>query len=871
MTERWVQAFVDRPPHERRQLHLVWVAMVLFLVHATFFSGWQIEDSAITFAFARNFATGEGFVANPGGTWVEGFSNPTFTLMLVVSTFFGLPPFGMAKLIGIGAGVLTLPLTWRWTRRLQQPGDTRIWPAFAPLLLAFSGPYVQWSAAGLENGVFNLFLAAGTVWLLEEGDELRGFWSAVPLGLLAWTRPDGPMYAGLITLLLGYRALRIGGLRWALGFVLVAGGPFLAWHLYAYQVFGWELPNTAYAKDPTDRGRPWSWSHRSWRYGRDWALRSTYGFFFPVFIYALTGLRGGARWFGHVAVVLGLAITLPGLAWLRLALPLPEEPGEIMTFRVPIYALVVALAIVGGLRREGRVERSLAAVLVTATLAFCVFTGGDWMKGFRWISFATVPLAVLAADGVNTVSRALEERGYTLWGLFERGRWAGVMFVPVFIAGIGQTVYVLQRSDTSPFAVQRRALFHRGLADRMHIDHVTHLEIDMGGNLYSSGFELTDIAGLVDVPIAHHGYQQRFIDDYIGRERRPLFVHIHGGWTRKSHVVDAAWFATQWVEIPGYAHSKWVWHLGTHIRRDAFAWTAWPYDAERRTTFGDLTLAGLHVPAGEVAAGGELYVELGWSGAELEDFRAMVFLSRDGDVVASFDLPPAYDWVAPSDWRDDRMYVGRHSLPVPEGVASGDYDVGLVVLNTDGTVRRAAEGPSDAVFVRGEQRWSAGVTVVSSAAAAERAQTRLDEALAHAADQRCEQAETAWAGARRHLARTDVWQTPARKRFESALADCWALRAEPGGQPNRALLDPPREAAVWIAKARQLDHHAPEVVRVSQVLADLWQAEGDRARDTGDKIGQWRGWRDALMADPSRSHLRRRTEDLRKHRLRLTR
>ena len=38
----------------------------VFLAHGAFFSGWEIDDAGISYAYARNLATGNGLVAQPG-------------------------------------------------------------------------------------------------------------------------------------------------------------------------------------------------------------------------------------------------------------------------------------------------------------------------------------------------------------------------------------------------------------------------------------------------------------------------------------------------------------------------------------------------------------------------------------------------------------------------------------------------------------------------------------------------------------------------------------------------------------------------------------------------------------------------------------
>lgn len=861
---RWL---ATATPGARRQLHLVVLSVAVFLVHGTLYGPWMIEDAAISFAFARNLAEGHGAVANVGGEWVEGFSNPTWTLLLAFTSWLGLPMFTMAKLLGVGAGALTLPLAWMWARRLQPEGDDGIWPALGVLVLALSSQFTMWSASGLENGLFNLFLAAGVVRLMLEGDRSRAPLSAVPLGLLALTRPEAPVYAGVITLVLGPRAFRQGGWRWLGGFLLLSGVPFVAWHLFSWWAFAWELPNTFYAKDPAEKARPLKWGHRSWSYLRSWALVSTHGFLVPLFAFGHTGFAGWRGWVGRVVLAAGIAITVPGIEWVRYVLPFPDEPAGVMPGRITVYGVGFLALVLASWGRHAFRDRAMAGLLVGCTLAFCVLTGGDWMRGFRWLSFATVPLAVLAAEGASSVAGRFLERGWVpaRW----RERLALLLLAPLLISGIAQTIGNMMRSDTTPFAVRRRALFHQALADRLHVDHVTHMEIDMGGNMYWSGFELTDIAGLVDVPIAHHRYAVPFVDEYVGQEKRPLFVHIHGGWSSKSKVVHRPWFKRQWVEVPGYAHSPTVWHVGTHIRRDAFVSKSWPHADGRKTRFGRWFLEGLHFPAPVVAPGGELFVEIGWSRRrQAPGFRALLVLTGEGRQVVR-ELPFAYDWLRPAALRVDEIAHGRHSLSLPDDLPVGTYDVSLVMLRAGvkpGLIL-AEDASSQPVHTRGEMRWRGVIEVKPREEVLERATLELGRGVLDARASSCEEAEHHWSVARRFLARSDAWQSSARPAMERELATCWAKAAEHHDEEAEGLAV--RPAASWIQQARRLDLDAPDVGRVSSVLAERWTAEGRAARDRGDADGAWRGLRDALLADPARSWLRREAEELRAERLEL--
>src|SRR5262245_4106910 len=106
------------PDAEQIHVHGLLLCGALFLVHYALYSWWFIEDAAITFAYARNAAVGEGLVAYPGGDPVEGFSNPSWTLLLTFMRLLGVSPWLASKAWGAALGLATLPLAWLWTRRV---------------------------------------------------------------------------------------------------------------------------------------------------------------------------------------------------------------------------------------------------------------------------------------------------------------------------------------------------------------------------------------------------------------------------------------------------------------------------------------------------------------------------------------------------------------------------------------------------------------------------------------------------------------------------------------------------------------------------------------------------------------------------------
>lgn len=850
---RWLARCSD---DDRRQVTLLLLSMALYLFHVTWFSTWQIEDAAITYAYARNFANGDGFVTNVGGEWVEGFSNPTWTLLMALAVALGIDPFAAGKLAGAAFGLASLPLAWLWARRLQ-PEQGGLWPALAPLALALSTQHALWSVSGLENGLLSLLMAAGAVLILREGDRPAWGWSGIPLGLLAFTRPEAPLYATLVVLVGGPAALRRNGVRWLGSFLALSAVPFFTWHAWRYSRFGWAFPNTYYAKLGEKKFWAWRWDQRCWTYLRSWALNTGHIFLLPVFA---VGQAGTARWPLRVALaVVGVLylLLLPGLDFFHDFLPdvaFWQEPVQVMYARVPwLVATPMVLLALGLARDEGRRARLIAGLLVFAVFFFAVYSGGDWMRGYRWMALCAVPLSVLLADAAQTVSRALVPRFARLQDLGVNGLAFGLA-LPVLLPNFGLTVDVLTHVDTSPFDVRRRVLFTQAVRDRLHIDFVRNTEVDMGANVYFSGFEMVDLAGLCNVPIARHHYPIWFVDSFFRNERTPTFAHIHGSWANKTKVYRRSWFRRDYIEIPGFTQSFSHWmHNGNYVRRDLFIEPKWTPGPRAMVFEGQLSLDDLRTPADTVHPGGILDVELGWSVRRVPpNFRAVLILHREGRVVVR-DLPPAYDWLPVSQWRTSHTMVLRHAVPLPDDLPLGDWDLGIAVytVGEQGEVLAAAEPASDPVFVPGEARWGGVIRVEDRTNVVERATVELGRAVRAARSEDCDGADAHWAVARRYLAADDPWQVTARPAADLVRARCRARLAR-------------RELDVGALKtARQLAHRDPVVRQISAELAQIWMDEGDREAAAGDDRAAWEGWAKVMVADPTRSGLRRQLETLR--------
>ena len=110
------QALKERIRHSdgtaRTHALLVIVGMVLTVVIQQGLWNWYIEDAAISFGYARNWANGEGLVPYPGGELVEGYSNPTWVFLLTLFELVGVNGFSSAKFMSGLFAALTVPFVY---------------------------------------------------------------------------------------------------------------------------------------------------------------------------------------------------------------------------------------------------------------------------------------------------------------------------------------------------------------------------------------------------------------------------------------------------------------------------------------------------------------------------------------------------------------------------------------------------------------------------------------------------------------------------------------------------------------------------------------------------------------------------------------
>ncbi len=200
-----------------------------------------VDDSYISYRYARNLADGLGLVYN-AGEHIEGYTNFLFTVLLAGGIKIGIDPDTLAKVIGCLSAVGAVVALYFLAARLR---PYSLMPCVATWLYTSSIVAMGYSVFGLETGFFVFLLLAGTLQMFRETEKGEGFWgSALLFGIAGLTRPEAPMYIGIPMLLLGRRFFSKQNLLRGMLFA----APIAAHMLFRHSYYGTWLPNTFSAK-----------------------------------------------------------------------------------------------------------------------------------------------------------------------------------------------------------------------------------------------------------------------------------------------------------------------------------------------------------------------------------------------------------------------------------------------------------------------------------------------------------------------------------------------------------------------------------------------------------------------------------------------
>src|SRR5262245_38207600 len=171
----------------------------------------MVDDAFISLRFAERFADGRGLTWTDGER-VEGYTNLLWVLATSALCKLGVDGVTALRALGTACTAATFAVLLA-SRALPHAIPARL----AVVLLASLATTATWSIGGLEGPLVMLLVALGfanTLRALDGGpDERRALVRAgIALSLLAWTRSDGPLWAGVAAccvVLCGPRAARV--------------------------------------------------------------------------------------------------------------------------------------------------------------------------------------------------------------------------------------------------------------------------------------------------------------------------------------------------------------------------------------------------------------------------------------------------------------------------------------------------------------------------------------------------------------------------------------------------------------------------------------------------------------------------------------
>jgi hypothetical protein len=232
-------------PSSRRFLYILGsLAAVASWAAYELYTGRQMEDSWITFRYARNILEGNGMVFNIGER-VLGTTTPLFTLLLTApGVILG---HEHLQLIGDIASILScLATAWLIFLSFRRYGESL---ALITTGVFVFNPITMWIASGGMETALVVFLMALLWWASNERDIVLSGGTAA---LLVLARPDTLVWIGLVSLGLLLKTLRSDSptnawrylSKWLLAFVLIVS----PWLLFAWFYFGSPIPHTLSAK-----------------------------------------------------------------------------------------------------------------------------------------------------------------------------------------------------------------------------------------------------------------------------------------------------------------------------------------------------------------------------------------------------------------------------------------------------------------------------------------------------------------------------------------------------------------------------------------------------------------------------------------------
>ncbi len=202
----------------------------------------RLDDSFITYRYARNLSQGWGLVYNQGDS-ILSTTAPLYAVLLAALSLI-VPDF---HLLGSLVGVLSIGLGGIFVTRLSARRMPITLATWAGVVYVLSSPL--WLALGMETPLWILLVLAA-MWLSQIG---RWGWAGLLIGLAVLTRPDAVipgMLLGLMAIGMIINDLNTRRQPWMplVKYSLMAAVPIAVFALWGWTTYGSPFPVTLSAK-----------------------------------------------------------------------------------------------------------------------------------------------------------------------------------------------------------------------------------------------------------------------------------------------------------------------------------------------------------------------------------------------------------------------------------------------------------------------------------------------------------------------------------------------------------------------------------------------------------------------------------------------
>lgn len=247
-----------------------------------------IDDANIFKAYAQNLANGFGFVFQPGGERVEGFTSLLFVLLLslLYNITGNIDLSGLLLSTTIYLLVVTVATTLIMVLHQRSKKQISLYTSVGLLLTwLFASPYfVIWlSLTQMDTGLWTLAVLLAMIWCfsvnMDKNRLLQLMLGSGVILILVLTRPEGMLLSLLLPIcwflkvLFNTREVTRAKLGYLISKNIVGIGLIGVWLIsvigltwFRLTYFGWPLPNTFYAKVSPDtfyrigQGLLYAWS-----------------------------------------------------------------------------------------------------------------------------------------------------------------------------------------------------------------------------------------------------------------------------------------------------------------------------------------------------------------------------------------------------------------------------------------------------------------------------------------------------------------------------------------------------------------------------------------------------------------------------------